>query len=180
MKYISAKKAAQILDYTPTHLRRLADAGKIDYIRTEGGQRRYNVDSFIKGTKSKSHPTTICYCRIAHEQLKDELNQQFKIMKGKYPTAEFIYDIGSGLDFNRAGLQDILERLLDGQTIRLVITHRDRLAHFGVEVIQYMVEQNGGELQVLDEDTHGTQAELAADLLAILHTFSNHRLATNS
>ena len=42
MPYISAKKASEILDWTPDHLRRLANAGKIDFGRTEGGQHRYN------------------------------------------------------------------------------------------------------------------------------------------
>ena len=42
MPYISAKKTSEILDWTPDHLRRLANAGKIDFGRTEGGQHRYN------------------------------------------------------------------------------------------------------------------------------------------
>ncbi len=30
MTYVSAKKASELLDYTPDHLRRLANAGKDD------------------------------------------------------------------------------------------------------------------------------------------------------
>ena len=93
-------------------------------------------------------------------------------MRNLYPTAEVIRDIGSGLNFKRRGFQNILDRLLAGAKLQLVIAHRDRLCRFGIEVIQYMVEQNGGELVVLDASVHSPTEELTADLLAILHVFS--------
>ena len=43
---------------------------------------------------------------------------------------------------------------------------------FGFELIQWMVEQNGGEILVLDNTDHSPQQELTEDILAILHTFS--------
>ena len=55
----------------------------------------------------------------------------------------------------------------------LLLPHRDRLARFGGEVIQFLVEQNGGEVVVLDKTVFGSlEEELTADLLAILHVFS--------
>jgi predicted site-specific integrase-resolvase len=35
-----------------------------------------------------------------------------------------------------------------------------------------MVEQNGGEILVLDQTVHCPQTELTADLLSIIHVFS--------
>ena len=64
-------------------------------------------------------------------------------------------------------------RILRGDKLRLVVAHRDRLARFGGEVIQFLVEQNGGEVVVLDETVYSSpEEELTADLLAILHVFS--------
>ena len=37
---------------------------------------------------------------------------------------------------------------------QIVVAHRDRLARFGFELIQWMAEQNGGEILVLDNTDH--------------------------
>ena len=172
MKYYSAKRAAEILGYNADYLRELANQGKIGFIRTPGGHRRYNVESFIKSESEPTAFTTVCYCRVSSVKQKDDLERQVNFMREIYPDAEVIRDIGSGLNFKRGGYQAILDRLLAGDKLQLVIAHRDRLCRFGIETIQYMVEQNGGELVVLDKPVHSPTEELTADLLAILQVFS--------
>ena len=71
MTYVSVRKASKLLDYTPDHLRRLANAGKIDTIRTGGGHRRYDVEEYIK-SKSKTI-ATVCYCRVFSPKQRDDL-----------------------------------------------------------------------------------------------------------
>jgi predicted site-specific integrase-resolvase len=93
-------------------------------------------------------------------------------MREKYPKAEIIKDIGSGLNFKRKGLLSLLERAMRGDSLQLVVAHRDRLARFGLELIKYIVETNGGELVVLDQTTYSPEQELSKDLLNILHVFS--------
>ena len=170
MTYVSARKASELLDYTPDHLRKLANEGKIDIIRTGGGHRRYDVEGYIK-SKSKSI-TTVCYCRVSSTKQRDDLERQVASMRSIYPAAEVIRDIGSGINFKRKGLRTLLEWLMRGDKLQVVIAHRDRLARFGIDLIRYLIEQNGGELVVLDQTAHSPQEELTADLLAILHVFS--------
>jgi predicted site-specific integrase-resolvase len=93
-------------------------------------------------------------------------------MRQQYPDAEIITDIGSGLNFKRKGLQALLVRLMRGDKLTLVVACRDRLCRFGFELFEVMVEQNGGEIVVLDRKVHCPETELTADLLAILHVFS--------
>ena len=93
-------------------------------------------------------------------------------MCSKFPTAAIIKDYGSGINFKRKGLQAILERVMRGDKYRIIAAHRDRLAQFGGEIIQFLVEQNGGEVVVLDQTVHSPEEGLTADLLAILHLFS--------
>ena len=172
MKYYSAKRAAEILGYNPDYLRELATQGKIDFIRTSGGHRRYNVEAFIQSESEPTPIVTVCYCRVSSTKQRDDLERQVNFMRDIYPDAEVIRDIGSGLNFKRRGLQGILDRLLAGDKLQLVIAHRDRLCRFGIEAIQYMVEQNGGELVVLDKSVHSPTEELTTDLLSILQVFS--------
>ena len=51
-----------------------------------------------------------------------------------------------GLRWRRQGLRSILERLHRGDKLTVVVAHRDRLARFGFELIEWLVEQNGGNV----------------------------------
>ncbi|WP_235656392.1 recombinase family protein, partial [Fischerella thermalis] len=97
---------------------------------------------------------------------------QIAYMQSLYPEAEIIKDIGSGINFKRKGLQTLLDRLMRGDKLTLVVACRDRLCRFGFELIQYMVEQNGGQIVVLENTIHCPESELTSDLLSILHVFS--------
>lgn len=168
MRYIKGKEAAEILDVSQNTLRKLADDGRIDTIRISG-QRRYNIDAFL-GTCRES--ATVCYCRVSSDKQKDDLDRQVAYLRERYPTAEFVRDIGSGINFKRKGLKTILERALRGHRITLVVAHRDRLARFGYELIQQIIEFHGGKLLVLNEDSLSPEQELTRDLLNIIHIFS--------
>ena len=169
MAYVPLRKAVEKLGLHPNTLRRYADQGKIQFIKNEAGQRLYNVEAYIRGAANAS---LICYCRVSSSKQKDDLNRQIAYMQSLYPEAEIIKDIGSGLNFKRKGLRSILDRLLRGDKLKIIVACRDRLCRFGFELIQYMVEQNGGKIVVLDQNVHCPQTELTTDLLSIIHVFS--------
>ena len=152
----------------PQTLRTWAREGRIDYIRTEGNQRRYDVDSYL----GQSRPAqTVCYCRVSGKKQSADLDRQITFMRERYPDAEIIRDVGSGLNFKRKGLLAILERLHQGDKLRVVVAYRDRLARFGTELIETLLERNGGELVVLNQRDLSPEEEITADLLAILTVF---------
>ena len=117
--------------------------------------------------------TTIGYCRVSGKGQSDDLASQVAYLQKHYPEAEIIKDYSSGINFKRRGLRTLLERIMRGDKLRIVVAHRDRLARFGGGVIQFLVKQNGGEVVVLDKTVYSPEEELTADLLAILHVFSN-------
>ena len=94
-------------------------------------------------------------------------------MRSLYPEAEVIGDIGSGLNCKRKGLRSILERIVQGDKLQVVVAHGDRLPRFGNDLIAYLLEQNGGELVVLDDTACSPEEEITKDILAILHVFSS-------
>ena len=97
--------------------------------------------------------------------------RQVAFMRERYPDAEIVSDVGSGLNFKRRGLLAILERLHQGDKLRVVVAYRDRLARFGTELIETLLERNGGELVVLNQRDLSPEEELTTDLLAILTVF---------
>ncbi len=169
--YKTPRETSEILGISIDRLRRLAENGTISTIRTPGGQRRYDVQGYLDA-QTETTLTTIGYCRVRGKSQSDDLGSQVAYLQRHYPEAEIIKDFGSGINFKRKGLRTLLERILRGDKLRIVVAHRDRLARFGGEVIQFLVEQNGGEVVVLNETVYSPEEELATDLLAILHVFS--------
>ena len=169
MQYPPSRQAAKILGLHPHTLRRYADAGIIPSIRTQSGQRRYDVQSYLGKSKNS---TTICYCRVSSHQQTGDLQRQVAFMQEHFPNAEVITDVASGLNYRRKGLAAILERIHLGDKLTLVVACRDRLARFGTELIEQILQQNGGELLVLNQRDLSPPEELTQDLLAILTVFS--------
>ena len=100
-----------------------------------------------------------------------QLNRLFK-------GAEIVRDIGGGLNYKRKEFLKLLERLHSGEKLQTVVADEDRLARFGFEHIQWMAQQNGGEVMVLNDTNASPKEELTQDILSILDTFSRrlHRL----
>ena len=158
-----------MLGLHPQTLRNYAQQGKITFYRNSAGQRLYDVETYLHG---KSAPQLVCYCRVSSAKQRGDLNRQVAQMRQLYPDAEVVTDIAGGLNWQRKGLLSILERLHRGDKLDVVVAHRDRLARFGFELIEWLVQQNGGRVVVLNQPDASPQSELTEDLLAILHTFS--------
>ena len=168
MPHIPGRKAAEQLGIHQNTLRRYADEGmRIQTIRKSLYRRRdnsrYDVDAFLRESRR---------CQLLpgqQRQAADDLARQVAFMGETYPSAEIVSDTGVGLNFRRKGLVSLLERLHRGDKLRIVVAHRDR---FGFELIQWLAEQNGGGIVVLDNTDYSPEQELTQDILAILHTFS--------
>jgi len=170
MSYLPLRKAVEKLGLHPNTLRKYADEQRIPTIRNAAGQRLFDVDAFLRVSVVAA---TVCYCRVSSYKQRDDLERQVERLSAIYPEAEIVKDIGSGLNFKRKGFQALLGRLMRGDKLRIVVAHRDRLARFGLDAFRFLIERNGGELVVLDPYAETSkQAELTADLLAILHHFS--------
>jgi len=66
-----------------------------------------------------------------------------------HPTQSVIQDVGSGINFNRKGLQTILVKAMSGELEEIVVAHKDRLARFGYEIIEFVHKHHGVKIAVL-------------------------------
>ena len=86
---------------------------------------------------------------------------------------EIISDLGSGMNYQKRGLKKLLNRILEGEIKRLVLTHKDRLLRFGAELIFAICELKGIEVVIVNQGTEPTfEEELAADVLEIIMVLS--------
>jgi predicted site-specific integrase-resolvase len=81
-------------------------------------------------------------------------------------TYEVIQDLGSGLNYNKKGLQQLIQRICFGQVERLVLTHKDRLLRFGSELIFTLCEAFNTEVVIINQGLQplSFEEELAQDV----------------
>ena len=158
-KYIRPEEACKKLQVSNETLKRWAKAGKIDFIRTEGGHRRYDI-SKIYPDESKSSSSAdrqcICYARVSSSSQKEDLERQAEYLSIRFPNYKIIKDVGSGLNFKRKGFKAILGLALRGEIQQLVVTYKDRLCRFGFELLSAIIQHHHGSILVLNTEADST------------------------
>jgi putative resolvase len=174
-EFITPKEATKILSVHKNTLYRYADRGLIELIRTPGGKRLYNIKGYLEktGIIKNEERKKICYCRVSTHGQKNDLERQKKYMLEKYPNYELITDIGSGINFNRKGLQKIMDLAIKGEIEILVVAYKDRLCRIGFEMIEYIINKHSNGKIIIENDIKSSpEEEVVKDLLQILTVFS--------
>ncbi|WP_242055766.1 MULTISPECIES: IS607 family transposase [Nostocales] len=171
-KYVKPNEAANTLGVCLRTLRRWEAEGKISTIKTPSGQRRYDVEKFIK---KESEPdggrAIVIYARVSTRPQKADLDRQVERLSALYPGAEVVKEVGGGLNLRRKGLINLLGRVLRSDIRTIVVAHKDRLARFGFDIIEWLCEQFDCNIVVLNQVSLSPHAELVQDIVAILHSY---------
>ena len=174
--YLRPEQAARQLGITTLTLYRWARAGKINFIKTPGGQHRYSLAGLRRpeeDEKDEKEYKQICYARVSSASQKEDLERQVESLRSKYPQHEIIQDVGSGLNFKRKGFKAILGLAFERKLRELVVTYKDRLCRFGFELVSDIVRRGGGKIVVLNcEEEQTPEQELCQDLIAITTVFT--------
>lgn len=179
-EYVPLRKVCKLIKLAPATIRKWAITGKIKTFTTPTGQRLYHQPSvllLVNGSMPDSqNKKNIIYCRVSSPKQKDDLDRQIEFMQSQFPGYTLVTDCASGLNFQRKGLKTILELAMSANIGELVVAHKDRLARFGFELIEYIVHIGGGKITVLDhcktDPPVSTEQELAEDLLSIIHVYT--------
>lgn len=176
---LSIKEASEFLGVSIDTLRRWERTGKITSLRTEGGHRRYEKKELIKFKKDDSleHRITIAYCRVSSSDQKEDLQRQIENVS-QYCIAngyqfQVISDLGSGLNYNKKGLRELIELICSNQIERIVVNYKDRLIRFGFELIEQLCSIYNVRIEVINLTEDKTyEEELVEDVLSVITVFS--------
>jgi predicted site-specific integrase-resolvase len=173
--------ASKELGVSITTLRRWEAEGKIQAERTPKGHRRYDLAQ-LRGLKpyeaSQTNRPTLCYARVSSRDQQEDLVRQMRVLESFCAangwTYEVMQDLGSGLNYNKKGLQQLIRRICSGRVGRLVVTNKDRLLRFGSELVFSLCEAFQTEVVIINqgEQPLGFEEELAQDVLEIITVFS--------
>lgn len=182
-KLVSIGKAAKMLGVTIQTMRNWDRSGKLkpDDI-TRGGARRYSIKSLerINGdiSPTRDELKTIAYARVSSSDQKEDLESEINVLElycaRKGYKYEVISDLGSGMNYYKKGLTNLINLILDNKVERLVLTHKDRLLRFGAELIFAICEAKGVEVVIINKGDENPkfEEELAKDVLEIITVFS--------
>lgn len=176
--YYTIHKFAKLCGVTPQTLRNWDKAGKLIPHHTSPNGYRYYTQQQLDWVLGKHTLTRIAvgYCRVSSAKQKDDLQRQVEAVTA-YLTAQgkpfdIITDVGSGINYNKPGLKQLIDRIVANQVEKVVVFYKDRLVRFGWELLEYVAELHGTKLEVINATNQTPQEELVTDLIQIVTVFS--------
>lgn len=178
-KYYPINKFARIIGVTSQTLRNWENSGKlVPHHRSDSNYRYYSEEQLqqILGEKRDKQKLTIGYCRVSSHKQKDDLDRQVENMRmyllAQGKPYEIITDIGSGINYKKSGLQDLIKRICNYEVDKVVVLYKDRLVRFGFELIDYIASLHNCHIEVVEAIEKSEQQELVEDLVQIITVFS--------
>ena len=181
MKYYSIGQFAKAIGKTTKTLRNWDKNGKLKPVRVEDTGYRYysqeQLDHFLGLKLEKQiNKKIIGYCRVSSHKQKDDLERQIENVKtymyAKGYQFEIITDIGSGINYNKKGLNQIIDMVTNSEVEKIVVLYKDRLIRFGYELIENLCNKFGTIIEIIDNTEKTEQQELVEDLVQIVTVFS--------
>lgn len=185
MELLSVGKFAKTVGVTTTTLRRMHQSGELIPAHISNGGTRYYSTEQLKLFQSSNHERIVIgYCRVSTPSQKDDLETQVQNVKSymyaKGYKFDIIKDIGSGINYKKKGLKELINRIENNEVSKVVILYKDRLIRFGFELIEYLCEINNVEIEVIDNSECSKEKELTDDLIQIITVFANRLYGQHS
>ena len=180
MKYYTIHEFSKLVGKTPQTLRNWDKKGLlIPHHTGANGYRYYSHDQLkqvLNIKEDKKSKVIIGYCRVFSYKQKDDLQRQVENMKlyldKQNKNYEIIEDIGSGINYTKKGLRTLLRKIVNNEVEKVVVLYRDRLLRFGFELVEYIANLYGCEIEIIDSTEKTEQQELVEDLVQIITVFS--------
>jgi predicted site-specific integrase-resolvase len=179
MELMSIGKFAKRVGVNVVTLRRMELKGEFKPAHiSSGGTRYYSAEQLKQfGKTPDTQKLAVGYCRVSTPSQKDDLENQVNNVKSymiaKGYQFEVIEDIGSGINYNKKGLKQLIEKINNQEISRVVVLYKDRLIRFGFDMIEYLCQINGVELEIIDNTEKTKEEELTEDLIQIITVFAN-------
>lgn len=165
MKY-KVSQYAKLNNVTTRTIWNWINKGELITEKTKTGRIRILID------ENKIYNVAV-YARVSSSENKDNLERQkdrlisYCNAKG-YKVDKIITEIGSGLNDTRPKLEKLL---LDNSINLIVVENKDRLARFGINYIQKLLEMNGRKIEIINQQENQID-DLMQDFVSIITSFT--------
>lgn len=179
MKLYGIGDFAKMIGVTQQTLRNWDKKGKLKPYHVSASGYRYYSQAQLNELLRKKEPAqriVVGYARVSSPKQRDDLELQVENVKtymiAKGYSFQIISDIGSGINYNRKGLNQLLELIVSSRVEKIVVLYKDRLLRFGFELIANLCSQFGTSIEIIDHTEKTEEQELVEDLIQIVTVFS--------
>ncbi len=89
--------------------------------------------------------------------------KSYMIAKGY--SFDVVTDIGSGINYNRKGLNQLIDMVVASEVEKIVVLYKDRLLRFGYELIENICSKYGTTIEIIANTEKAGEQELIEDLV---------------
>jgi len=178
--FLTSTEAGKRLGVDKQTIRVWHKTGKLipDYI-TQGGHRMYSeaqINAYLANKQGVKERKIVGYCRVSSPKQRADLERQVERMK-LYLTAqgkpfEIIEDVGSGINYTKKGIQELINLICRGEIEKIVVLYKDRLMRFGFDLFKSICDRHDTVIEVVELNAKTEQEELVEDLVQIITVFS--------
>lgn len=180
MKFYKLSEVSKMTSISVVTLRLWIKNKKINYTKTQGNHYLISEEEIMRifNLKQKNEPKRkiIGYCRVSSKKQEDDLKRQIDYVKQycitKGYSFEIIEDIGSGINYNKNGLNLLINLIIQNRIEKIVVLYKDRLVRFGFELIENICKQFNTAIEIIDNTEKTEEQELVEDMIQIVTVFS--------
>ena len=158
--------------------------GRLPDARSAGGRRIFRIGDLDAITGKPGTGKAVGYARVSsrRQQAEGDLDRQVaRLRDGDSDLVVVFTDVASGWSDRRAGLRKALGQCMKPGVDRLLVEHPDRLARFGVGVIEHLLAGYGVSVVYTGQpEDESAESELVRDMLAIVTSFAGRRYGQRS
>ena len=182
-KYIKVSQYAKIMGLHPLTINRQFHQGLINGYQDERTKTIYLINPEWKERQNKSNQASnrvILYARVSSTNNQKSLDGQIDRMRNYaaakgYQIVDEVKEIASGINDQRPKFTKILKR---HDYDILLSERRDRLTRFGFNYIQTLLNNQGIEVEVINEINNQKQ-EMMDDFISIVTSFCHQLYGRN-
>ena len=186
-RFIGVGEARSMLGVSSRTLRRYTAEGRLPDRRSPGGRRIFSLAEIeaIQHRRGSVGPeigggAVVLYGRVSsrRQAQEGELDRQMSVLRDRAQARQIageFSDVASGLSDRRSGLRGALRACLSPEVTELWVTHFERLARFGVGVIEQLLTAHGVQVVVIGEElglSDSAESDLVRDMLSVVTSFS--------
>ena len=140
-------------------------------------QNQETTDKFQNKPDISQTSINIGYARVSTKEQENELKRQIDLLElylvkqGK--PFKIISDIGSGIDYSKQGLNELLKLISSNQVDTIYILYKDRLVRFGFKLIEEFAKLHNTRIEVMNQtEDKIDEEEFVEDIVNIVQIFS--------
>jgi putative resolvase len=178
-------EAQTYLNVSRVTINRWQAKGFLHPVYTPGGHRRFRESDLraalgLTETVDQPHHRVVVYARVSTRKQAEAGNLQRQeerlvtyAVKQGYQVVATLTEIASGVNERRPKLRQAIQLITDKEAGVLIVEFQDRLARFGYEYLQWLVNSQGGSIEIVEAMADkAPNEELVEDLIAIVTSFS--------